>query len=448
MKAMRSVGWKAIVGAIVVLVLVGGGTGAAVCKFSDLACGLNPAPTGPTRDSLDDFGQQGRGEMSLEDGLTATTVVSNLRYPTDLDFLPDGRVLIAEKDGVLRIVEDGNLRRRPFLDVRDRVNTHFFRGIVNVTVDPDFPRRPYLYLVYAVRGQGGQASSRPTAVRLSRFTVRDDVALAGTERVLVGTNAGSVCASLRRVVDCIAAVGTHIGSDIVFAPDGTMYVSTGDGAGEAERVERAAFSAQDVNSLNGKILRIDRAGRGLPANPYWNGNPDANRSKVWAKGLRNPFRIEIVQGRRDALLVADVGWDAYDELTVVERGSDHGWPCYEGPERAPKYSDDPRCAAYFARSAAPVEPWLAIPHVDERSITGGLHMGPAKGWPDGFEDHYVFGDWATSEIFAIPSNVAAPAAEPRTVASNAAGPVAFARAADGLYFLSVNTGELRRIAPG
>ena len=74
-------------------------------------------------------------------------------------------------------------------------------------------------------------------------------------------------------------------------------------------------------------------------------------------------------------------------------------------------------------------------------------MGDAPGWPTWLSDHYVFADWSKSEIYAVPLEVDAPAEEPRTIASNAAGPVAFALRPEGLYFLAVNTGELRRIEP-
>jgi len=139
----RSLGWKAFVLASLAILFVGAGTGAAVCKFTDAACGINPiADDGPEPTELEDFEDRGIGEMGLDDGLMVSTVASNLRFPTDFDFLPDGRILVAEKNGLVRIVDDGKLARKPLLDLRGRINRNFFRGIVNVTVDPESPPSP------------------------------------------------------------------------------------------------------------------------------------------------------------------------------------------------------------------------------------------------------------------------------------------------------------------
>jgi len=450
MRFVRSLGWKAVLFAIAAVLFVGAGTGAAVCKFADVNCGLNPADSGPAPTSLDDFSDKGSGDMDLADGLTGSVVVSGLRGPTDFEFLPDGRILFTEKDGLVRMAENGRLARRPFLDLRSRVNTSFFRGVMNITVDPDFGRRPFIYVVYSVRGPGGVESREPLQMRVSRFEVRGDTAVAGSERIILGSERlpGKSCRALPRSADCIPADGDHLGADMVFRPDGTIFVSTGDGGGgDVEGIEPAAFLAQDPNTLGGKILHVDREGRGLPANPFWNGDPDANRSKVWATGLRNPFRITLLPGTSDTLVVGDVGWDSFEEIDIVERGSNHGWPCYEGPDRTPKYELRGFCRRYYTDGKSAGEPWFTMPQPPLFSITGGVPISDAAGWPAEFEGQYVFGDWLASEIYTVPLDVDSPAQESRTIASNAAGPVAFALRPDGLYFLAVNTGELRRIKP-
>jgi glucose/arabinose dehydrogenase len=448
---VRRFGWLAVALGVLVVLFVGAGTAAGLCKFA-LDCGLRASEPPPT--GLEDFAEQATLDMQLPEGLGVATIASGLRYPTDFDVFPDGRIVVSEKDGLLRLVKDGAVLDEPFLDLRQRVNIWFFRGVTNVDVDPDFPERPYVYVSYAARG-AGRESTTPTSVLLSRFEVRGDSAVASSERVIVGrAGAARPCSALPKGADCLPAVGDHIGADVLFADDGTMFVSTGDGAGEseagsgqAEGVEETSLLAQDLDTLGGKILHVDRKGRGLPENPYWDGDPNSNRSRIWASGLRNPFRMSFVPGT-ETIVVGDVGWKSFEELTIVERGSNHGWPCREGPEQTPVYQDHPLCRAFYAGQAEPVEPWLTVAHPELLSITGGLVLESADGWPDDFAGRYVFADWLKSQIFTVPFDPAAPAGEYEQLARNAGGPVAFKLADNGtLYYLAVNIGELRAIGP-
>src|SRR5262249_50202594 len=101
-------------------------------------------------------------------------------------------------------------------------------------------------------------------------------------------------------------------------------------------VDVIALRAQDVDSINGKLLRIDPAtGNGLPDNPFYAGPTDIP-SKVWCYGFRNPFRFTILPGTSD-VFVGDVGWDDWEELDVAARGGNYGWPCHEGPFIQPRY---------------------------------------------------------------------------------------------------------------
>ena len=110
--------------------------------------------------------------------------------------------------------------------------------------------------------------------------------------MLLGADGESSCADLPRGADCLPSEVDHNGGDIEFARDGTMFVSTGDGGGKDE-FEATALTSQARHALGGKVLRITRDGRGVRGNPFWNGDPDANRSKIWALGLRNPFRMAL-----------------------------------------------------------------------------------------------------------------------------------------------------------
>ena len=213
-------------------------------------------------------------------GFTAGVAAGGFSLPTDFAFLPPDRLLVSEKAG--RVVQyDLRTRRRTVvLDLRERVDDTGFRGLVTVAVDTDFAYNQRIYVIYVLKPHT-QTSETPTAVRLSSFRLRDGHA--GHERILLGHQPRPCGNRFARTSDCYPAYVDHVGGQIAFAADGTVFVATGDGGGKPH-----ASLALDPNSIAGKVLHINRNGNGLPANPFWNGNADANRSKVWALGLRNP----------------------------------------------------------------------------------------------------------------------------------------------------------------
>ncbi len=141
------------------IVLLLGGSVAGACKFA-LVCGIR--------------GQQGdippieSGRAVLPVGWTDETVVAGLAVPTDFAFLPDGQVLISERDGLVKIATLDGTRPRVVLDLRDRVSTVDIRGLLTVTAHPDFPSEPYVYLLYT--GAAAGSGMTPTTTYVSRFT--------------------------------------------------------------------------------------------------------------------------------------------------------------------------------------------------------------------------------------------------------------------------------------
>ena len=335
--------WQLIALAIVLLVLVGGGGAAVSCELW-LNCHLRTRPT------VETFRGKGAGPADLPADLRLTTVVHGFHYPSDFAFLPGGRILVAEKDGQIKVAtSEGEIDDTPFLDLRDRVSTAYFRGIMDITVDPDFSAHPYLYVVYTALG-AGQTSKQPTVVRVSRFTVVGNRADPASEKIILGTAGTRSCFDVPRTADCLPSEVDLDGAEIVFAPDGTMFVSTGSGGG-TNGVDQISFRAQDVDTLGGKVLRVDRNGRGLPGNPFWNGDADANRSKVWATGLRNPFRIALLSGTPRTIVAGDLGWHRWDRVVRVTRGADLAWPCYEGPSRPAGYRASRFCLALLPEAS-------------------------------------------------------------------------------------------------
>jgi len=115
----------------------------------------------------------------------------------------------------------------------------------------------------------------------------------------------------------------------MFGNDGSLFVGSGDGA-DYTQVDPRALRSQDLNSLAGKIMRIDPlTGSGLPDNPFYDATcPTCNRSKVYAYGFRNPFRFTIHPVTNE-VYVGDVGWNTWEEIDTG-KGGNFGWPCYEG----------------------------------------------------------------------------------------------------------------------
>src|SRR5262249_28257173 len=122
--------------------------------------------------------------------------------------------------------------------------------------------------------------------------------------------------------------------------------STGD-ATSAGAAYANALRAQDLDSLAGKILHVSPAGAGLRSNPFWGGDPHANRSKVWAYGLRNAVRLTL--GPDGAVFAGVVGWHLFEEIDRCAGDENFGWPCYEGHVRTPGYRAMPQCRRLYAR---------------------------------------------------------------------------------------------------
>jgi glucose/arabinose dehydrogenase len=428
-----------IVFVLVALLFVGSAGVGGACKLY-YNCGTGT-------ESVSNFRGQGAGDMALPADLKVGVYVQGFVYPTDLAFLPDGKLLVAEKDGLIDIVAGAGKQPAPFLDLSPVVNTAYFRGIMNLEVDPDFAAHPYVYVTYTAIGQGA-TSKAPTVVRVSRFTVRGDTASRASEHVILGSVGTTSCLSLPPSSNCLPSEVDHDGGDIAFAPDGTLFVSTGDGGGQ-EHVEQAALLAQSIDTLGGKILHVDRDGNGLSDNPFWDGNPKSNRSRVWALGVRNPFRMTLLPGSPSTPVVADVGWNTWERIVLARRGANLGWPCYEAAERTAQYRDTPLCTAFYrTHPVAPTPAWVAFKHPAAESITGGVFLDRATALPSRYRGDYLFADWSQSWMSLLPTSTAAQHnVAPERLAKNAAGPDAFVIGPDGaLYYLAANLGEVRRVA--
>jgi glucose/arabinose dehydrogenase len=345
--------------------------------------------------------------------------------PTDFAFLPSGRVVITEKNGVVLVASVQTGGTRVALDIRSRVSTDDIRGLLTVTVDPAFPRKPYLYVLYtaAARKEGA-----PTRLNVSRFTWSN----------------GRLDASSEKVILAATLPLYHAGGQIAFAPDGTMFIAIGDGGHDPNKP--AALVAQDVDKPLGKVLHVTRDGKGVPRNPFWNGDATATRSKVWALGFRNPFRLTLEPGT-ETPVVGDAGYLKSEELSVARRGTNNGWPCYEGTLRGPEnYPKTHVCQTLYARGSRAVnEPLVSFNRKHAAVIVGGAFVD-GKQVGASVRSAYVFADFARGWLRYLAVRDAKLDDRPVNFGRRLSGPVAIHVDRDGaLCYLSMPSGELRRI---
>ncbi|MEZ5041314.1 MAG: PQQ-dependent sugar dehydrogenase [Saprospiraceae bacterium] len=303
-----------------------------------------------------------------------------------------GRVWLLEKDGrVLILDEDGTLLPEPFVQLF--VDDYNERGLLGIALHPDMDNHPYVYLYYSVRDENHN--------RVSRFTANGDVALPGSELVLL---------ELDQLAGAI-----HNGGAMQFGPDGMLYIATGEGA--------LPQSAQNLNSLLGKVLRIEPDGRIPEDNPFYATLAGKYRS-IWAYGLRNPFSMTFdhTNGR---VFVCDVGQGDFEEINEILPGRNYGWPLEEGmwaqsAERPANYQD----------------PFYAYSHNDGCAIVGAaFYRSHIPQFPEAYVGKFFFADYCEGYIHVLnPDNGQVEG----VFASNVERPLAFAVNEENgdLYMLS------------
>ena len=265
-----------------------------------------------------------RAQATLPSDFVDELVIGGLNEPSNMAFLPDGRVVFVElRTALVRMVDGTALGAPdPTVFVDSVAVSQDEQGLLGIAVDAAWPARPYLYVQYTHVGMQG---------RITRYTATGD--LDGT-----GDRALALDPASRRVVlqypdDAVR----HNGASLHFGPDGMLYSSLGD--------DNAGCVAQDLTKLKGKIVRLDVSrippGPGPPPpnailappdNPFA-AHADSNARLVYAYGLRNPFSFSIDPVTGD-LFIADVGSNLYEEVSWAHSpGMNFGWPIWEGPVR-------------------------------------------------------------------------------------------------------------------
>jgi hypothetical protein len=260
------------------------------------------------------------------------------------------------------------------------------------------------------------------------------------------------CGTNSTLVDCLAVDSTsHTVGMLAFGSDGALYVSTGD-ASSYGRVDPRAARVQDLNSLSGKILRIDPiTGQGLPTNPYFDpAAPASNRSKVYSYGLRNPFRFALGPQTSEPY-IGDVGWNNWEEVNTGA-GANFGWPFYEGGPgvslRTNGYQDLPEAQAFYASGTPTVAPLHARSHGEGAVsiIMGDFYTGTT--YPALYHNALFITDLLEATIDVLTFGAGGEVTGTYRFADDIPGIVQMKMGADdNLYFLNLFTGRIERFLP-
>lgn len=345
-----------------------------------------------------------------------SVVRQGLEQPVYLTHATDGsrRLYAVEQPGRIRILQDRTLLPLPFLDITKRVLAGGERGLLGLAFHPQYSRNGRFFVHYTRKPDGATV-------------------IAEYHR---GSNATSSSPEERILLIIPQPYPNHNGGMIAFGPDGYLYIGLGDGGSAGDPENRA----QDPDALLGKILRID-VDRGDPYgipqdNPFAR---EGGRPEIYALGLRNPWRFSF-DGKTGELWVADVGQHRWEEINIVTRGGNYGWRAMEGT-----HCFNPPTSCSTPQVTSPI---VEYTHEKGRcSIIGG-YVYRGHELPD-LTATYVYGDYCTGEIFALPpSQKDSHASLPRQLLKTSFRISSFGENSTGeLYVLDHHGGIYRLSAP-
>jgi glucose/arabinose dehydrogenase len=438
-------------------------------------------------------------------GFTDSVAITGLTDPTAIRFSPDGRVFIAEKSGLIKVFDGvSDPTATVFADLRTNVHNYWGRGLLGLALDPAFPAKPYVYVLYTydhILGSsappprwgtpGGTSDGCPSppgptadgcvvSGRLSRLQASGSV-MTGAENVLIEGW-------------CQQFPDHSIGS-VAFGADGALYVTGGEGASfnyadygqtgnpcgdppggvgatlTPPTAEGGALRAQDLRTLSdpvglsGALLRVNPdTGAALADNPLA-ASGDANADRIVAHGFRNPFRIAVRPGTSD-VWIGDVGWATWEEIDRVPNPTggvlNFGWPCYEGAGRVPGYDSVNLaiCENLYAQPTATTTPLFSYPQIarvvpgetcplGSSSVTGLAFSVSANGpYPPEYDGALFFADYSRNCIWVMlkgGDNLPNPSAV-RTFVTAASSPVDLQISPGGdLYYVDLDGGTVHRV---
>jgi PKD repeat protein/glucose/arabinose dehydrogenase len=428
------------------------------------------------------------GAATLPAGFQEEIALSGLTNPTVVRFVPDGRVFVAEKGGMIKVFDSlSDTTPTTFADLRANVHNFWDRGLLGMTLAPNFPNDPYVYVLYTYDHELGSSAPAPRWGTSSSYSdpcptppgaTADGCVVSGRLSRLQA--AGNVMSGGEQVLveDWCQQYPSHSTGAVEFGADGKLYASGGDGAsfnfvdygqdgsplnpcgdppgpvGAAlapPTAEGGALRSQDLRtggdpvSLDGTIIRVDPATGAAPADNPLAGNADPNARRIIAYGQRNPFRFTFRPATNE-LWAGDVGWSTWEEINRIPNPTDSlvenfGWPCYEGQNRQSGYDGANLNICenlYAAGPGAVAAPYFAYHHSnrvvpDESCPTGsssiaGLDFQFAASntnYPADYDGALFFADYSRDCIWVMHkgSNGLPAPGQIRTFAAGAANPV-------------------------
>ena len=445
-------------------------------------------------------GTDGARGAELQPGFEESTVLSGLNLPTAVRFAPDGRIVVAEQRGVIKLFDGiGDTSAQVLDDNRTQVHNPVEqnRGLLGLELDPDFPTRPYLYALYSRDAEVGGAAPLygPAGTDFDDCVdpPRDGSdpepescpASGRLERLELSPGGGAVVDRTTLIDDWCVQFETHSVGALGFGASGALYASGGEGAdyyredfgqvgtpanacGDPDG-EGGALRAQDVRSaddptgLGGTVIRVDPVTGAAPADNPGAGNEDPNARRIVAYGLRNPFRFAVRPGT-DELWIGDVGWSTSEEINRLPPGQvrNFGWPCFEGGVRQSRYDalGLDLCESLYA-AGGQGDPFLSYDHTAtvtagdgcvhdaSSSAVSGLAFERGPSYPDAYQGALFFADIQRACIWAIRDADGDGAPDPSQVSrfvGAATYPVDVQFGPDGsLYYVDLFGGTVRRV---
>lgn len=320
-------------------------------------------PATPTEAANSSLPQAGSADWAvIAGGLSAPVGIANAGDGT-------GRLFVVEQAGLIRILKDGNLLPRAFLDITGQVGCCGERGLLGLAFHPRYAENGYFYTNYTdLNGN----------TVIARFQV--------TEDDLDRADSGSA----KRLLSIQQPYPNHNGGAVVFGPEGYLYLGLGDGGSGGDPLG----SGQSTNTLLGKVLRIDVDGGDPylipPDNPFAAGG---GLGEIWAYGLRNPWRIAFDSQTGD-LYIGDVGQNSWEEIDFLPAGSppgaNFGWNYREGMHPYQGVSPE---------DAVLVDPVAEYGREEGCSVTGGV-VYRGKELP-AWQGVYLYGDYCTGRVWGL-----------------------------------------------
>jgi len=343
--------------------------------------------------------------------------VSGLTSPVDLQPSRDGtgRLFVVEQGGIIRVIKAGKLLATPFLNLTNIVHSGGEEGLLGLAFHPAYKTNGRFFVNYT-RVVSGQHQTIIAEYHVS--STNKDVA----------DPTGAILLKVNQPFD------NHKGGQLVFGPDGYLYIGLGDGGDQGDPLK----NGQKLSTLLGKMLRID-VDSGAPykippTNPFI--GRTGVKPEIWAYGFRNPWRFSFdLQSKK--LYIGDVGQDAYEEIDIGTIGGNFGWNVMEGAHCYPIGST--------CNQSGKILPIAEVPHPEAEAIIGGfLYRSTVI---PGLSGYYVFGDFITGTIWGLKQ--VSGTWQRTTLLSTGRAISAFGRDASGtLYVIDYLNGAILKIVQG